>query len=75
MFTLRPVGIAAMLGLITYMINPSWMAWSSVSLPEWLRWAGVGLGVIAGGLLMWTLRNESIPDLYGKELDKWRRLR
>jgi protein-S-isoprenylcysteine O-methyltransferase Ste14 len=57
LFTLRAVGITTMLGLIGYMINPAWMAWSSVSLPAWLRWAGVGLGVIAGGLLIWTLRN------------------
>jgi protein-S-isoprenylcysteine O-methyltransferase Ste14 len=46
-----------MLGLIAYMMNPGWMAWSSLNLPEWLRWVGVGVGVIAGGLLMWTLRN------------------
>ncbi len=46
-----------MLGLIAYMVNPSWMAWSSVSLPGWLRWIGVGLGVIAGGLLIWTLHS------------------
>ena len=26
-------------------------------LPAWLRWSGVGLGVVAGGLLVWTLRN------------------
>jgi protein-S-isoprenylcysteine O-methyltransferase Ste14 len=57
LFTLRPVGIVGMLGLIAYMANPSWMAWSSVALPDWLRWTGVGLGVIAGGLLIWTLRS------------------
>ncbi len=56
LFTLRPVGIAAMLGLVAFMIDPSWMAWSSVALPAWLRWAGVGLGVLAAGLLIWTLR-------------------
>ncbi len=57
LFTLRPVGISGMLGLLAFMIDPSWMAWSSVRLPEWLRWTGVGVGVIAGGLLIWTLRN------------------
>jgi protein-S-isoprenylcysteine O-methyltransferase Ste14 len=57
LWTLRPIGILAMLGLIAYMIKPSWMAWSSVSLPGWLRWIGVGVGVIAGGLLTWTLHS------------------
>lgn len=57
LFTLRPVGVAAMLGLLVFMINPSWMAWSSVRLPVWVRWTGVGLGVLAGGLLIWTLRS------------------
>jgi protein-S-isoprenylcysteine O-methyltransferase Ste14 len=57
LLTLRPVGIAGMLGLIAFMIDPAWMAWSSVPLPGWLRWIGVGMGVLAGGLLTWTLHS------------------
>jgi protein-S-isoprenylcysteine O-methyltransferase Ste14 len=55
--TLRPVGLAFWLGLIAYIVNPSWMTWSAVPLPAWLRWTGVGVWVVAGGLLFWTLRH------------------
>ena len=55
--TLRPLGAFFWLGLIAWMINPGWMAWSAVSLPLWLRWTGVGVIVIAGGLLAWTFRS------------------
>jgi protein-S-isoprenylcysteine O-methyltransferase Ste14 len=57
LLTLRPAGIAAMVGLFAYMIDPSGMAWSSMRLPEWLRWVGVAMGALGGGLLLWTLRN------------------
>ena len=57
LFTLRPIGIATMLGLLAYMVNPQWMAWSSMPLPDWLRWIGVGIGALAGSLLVWTLRS------------------
>lgn len=57
LFTLRPVGIAMMVGLLAFMIDPSSMAWASVRLPDWLRWTGVSLGVFAGGLLVWTVRS------------------
>ena len=57
LLTLRPVGIASMIGLITYMINPAWMAWSSVPVPIWLRLISIGLGISAGSLLVWTLRS------------------
>jgi len=57
LFTLRPIGLAVMAGLFTFMVNPARMAWSSMPLPIWLRWTGVGFGVAGGALLLWTLRN------------------
>ena len=54
--TLRPLGASFWLALIAWMIDPRWMAWSSVSLPVWLRWTGVGTIIIAVGLLVWTFR-------------------
>jgi len=51
---IRLNGLPGMAGLIAYMINPKWMAWSSVALPIWIRWLGVGLGVSAAVLLILT---------------------
>jgi protein-S-isoprenylcysteine O-methyltransferase Ste14 len=55
--TLRPVGLAMWVGVIAYLINPAWMAWSSVPLPVWLRWSGAGVLFLGVALLAWTLRN------------------
>jgi len=52
--TLRPMGLALALGLLAYLIDPAWMAWSSVALPGWLRSAGVAVWMLACGLLFWT---------------------
>ncbi|HIB31968.1 MAG TPA: isoprenylcysteine carboxylmethyltransferase family protein [Candidatus Marinimicrobia bacterium] len=54
--TLRPIGIAFMAGLVTYMINPALMAWSSVALSNWLRWSGVVIGITGGLLLAVTFK-------------------
>ena len=53
MITLRVVGMAAMAGLIAYLIDPAWMAWAAVPLPVWLRWTGVSLALIAGLVVVW----------------------
>jgi protein-S-isoprenylcysteine O-methyltransferase Ste14 len=55
LLTLRPAGIAHIVGLIVYMVNPSRMSWSAMPLPIGLRWAGVAIGAAAGCLLVWTL--------------------
>ena len=57
LLTLRPAGIAHIIGVITYMVNPARMAWSSMPLPPSLRWMGVAIGAVAGCLLVWTLVN------------------
>ena len=57
LLTLRPIGLAMMAGLIAFMVNPRSMAWSSIDLPTWLRWVGVGVGLLAMPLLLWTLTN------------------
>jgi protein-S-isoprenylcysteine O-methyltransferase Ste14 len=55
--TLRPAGIACWGGLVAYLLNPAWMAWSSMPLPDWLRLTGVALFVASAALLVWTLRS------------------
>src|SRR5438128_12657582 len=57
LFTLRAAGVVGWLGIIAYLVNPSWMAWSSAPLPEWPRWTGLIFFVMAGGLLIWTFRS------------------
>jgi protein-S-isoprenylcysteine O-methyltransferase Ste14 len=57
LLTLRPVGIAVMIGLFTYMVNPARMAWSAMPIPPWLRWVGVGITASSGALILWTFRN------------------
>src|SRR5262245_29732156 len=57
LFPLRILGIVSMLGVVMYAINPRWMSWSSWPLPTGVRWLGVGLGVLAAALLVWTFRH------------------
>ncbi len=57
LLSLRPLATASMAGLVAFLIEPNWMKWSSLDLPNWARWTGVGLGVAAGGLLIWTFHS------------------
>ena len=57
LFTLRPIGVAGMVGLITFLIDPTLMAWSSLPLPPWLRWTGVAIGALGGTLIVWTFHS------------------
>jgi protein-S-isoprenylcysteine O-methyltransferase Ste14 len=55
--TLRPLGAVFWLGLIAWIVNPGWLAWSRLPLSARLRWTGVVLIAIAVGLLTWTFRS------------------
>ena len=57
LLTLRPLGAATMIGLLSYLINPRWMAWSSMPVPEWLRWLGAAIGGGAGVLLITAMHH------------------
>jgi protein-S-isoprenylcysteine O-methyltransferase Ste14 len=47
MMTLIKIGgLLLWLSPIIYLINPYWMAWSKVGLPEWVRWLGVAIGIL-----------------------------
>lgn len=54
---LRLFGLPLFVSILLYMIHPSWMAWSMLSLPIWLRWVGVGLGVVTLPLLYWIFKS------------------
>jgi protein-S-isoprenylcysteine O-methyltransferase Ste14 len=55
--TLRPMGAIFWFALFAWVINPSWMSWSSVTLPAWTRWIGVVVLALACTMLVWTFRS------------------
>ncbi len=55
--TLRPVAFLRMIIVSAWLINPGWLAWSSLGLPIWSRWIGVVIGIAAAMLLVWVFRS------------------
>jgi protein-S-isoprenylcysteine O-methyltransferase Ste14 len=43
--------------IVTYVLNPDWMAWSAFAAPTWMRWGGVVLGVLAIPTVYWVLQS------------------
>ncbi len=56
MVPLSLAGLAALSGLVAFVVNPAWMAWSQVPLPRAARLAGGAIGAIAVGLFWWVFR-------------------
>ncbi len=53
MLVIRIGGLILWFSPIMYLLNPQWMAWSKIGLPEWVRWFGFGFGIIVVGLIYW----------------------
>ena len=46
-------GLILWLTPLVYLLNPNWMAWSKIGLPDWVRWLGVGVGVLCVAMIYW----------------------
>ena len=54
MMTLIKIGgLLLWLSPVLYLINPVWMSWSKIGLPEGVRWLGVGLGILCAIMVYW----------------------
>ena len=46
-------GLILWLSPLVYLINPNWMNWSKIGMPESLRWLGVGIGILCALGIYW----------------------
>ena len=53
MTIIRIGGLVLWFSPLAYLINPQWMAWSKVGLPEIIRWLGVGIGIFCTFGIYW----------------------
>lgn len=51
------VALPLFLAIITYLLNPRWMAWAELSVPSWARWGGVVLGLFTIPAAHWVFRS------------------
>ncbi|HLF27826.1 MAG TPA: isoprenylcysteine carboxylmethyltransferase family protein [Anaerolineae bacterium] len=54
---LRLAGLSVWLSLLTYLINPAWVAWAALALPLELRWLGAGFSLTALPLVFWMFHS------------------
>lgn len=53
MAVIRVFGLVLWLSPLAYLLNPNWMAWSKMGLPDWTRWLGVALGTLCVPGIYW----------------------
>lgn len=47
------LGLILWLSPFVYLINPQWMAWAKLGLPDWVRVLGIGAAIVNDVLLYW----------------------
>ncbi len=57
MIVLRVAGLGLWLSVFAFVINPVWISFAAVPLPDALRWFGLALCLIALPLLVWMFRS------------------
>ncbi len=53
MMVIRVFGLFLWLSPLVYLVNPAWMSWPKLNLPEPVRWFGVALGLTCIPLIYW----------------------
>jgi protein-S-isoprenylcysteine O-methyltransferase Ste14 len=53
MTVIKLFGLILWLSPFVYLVNPAWMTWSKIGLPEVVRWLGVGLGILCVFGIYW----------------------
>ena len=53
MNVIKLFGLLLWLSPFVYLLNPVWMAWSKIGLPEWVRWLGVVTGIFSTTGVYW----------------------
>ena len=53
MTVIKVFGLLLWFSPLVYLLNPAWMAWSKIGLPDALRWLGVVIGVLSVSGIYW----------------------
>lgn len=54
---LRLGGLLMWLTVFAYVINPAWLAWTKLNLPDSIRWAAIVCGLACDALIYWLFRS------------------
>ena len=57
MTVIRFAGLVLWLSPVVYLMNPQWMAWSKIGLPDGIRWLGIGIGILCAYGVYWLFHS------------------